>query len=609
VTRGASDPDSFDLDAVQAKYQQERAKRLTKSRGVLQDLRGDEQFARYLRDPFTPYVERAPVSDDVDVAVIGAGIAGVVLGAKLREVGVERIRLIDKAGGIGGTWYWNRYPGLYCDVESYIYMPMLEEMDYVPTSRYATGDEIRRHVDAIAHRFGLVDDALFHTGVETSEWSDELGCWIMSTDRGDTIRARYLVHAVGILNLVQLPKIPGMEDFRGAAFHSARWDYAYTGGAPDDPRLTNLADKVVGVIGTGGSAIQAVPALAEWSQHLYVFQRTPSAIGVRDNRPTDAYLREPLHPGWQRERMENFAAVMIGQPVAHDLTDDGWTHHMAKVANPQIAPGMSPEEIARMVEEFDYGVMEEHRARVDAIIDDPSVAEALKPYYRYLCKRPLFHDEYLPTFNRPNVTLVDCPGGVEQITDHGAIANGVEYELDCIVYATGFEPEITPFARRAGHTIIGRNGVTMAEKWKDGVTSLHGMMAHGFPNMFLMPAPGQQAVTTVNYTHLAVVGAEHIAATISLLDKRGVKVFDVRRDAEDAWTDAIVSKWRDASAFMASCTPSRLNFEGDPSRANPRNGSYGGGSGNVFEFQDLLRDWREQGDFVGLDLDDATDGS
>jgi cation diffusion facilitator CzcD-associated flavoprotein CzcO len=266
---------------------------------------------------------------------------------------------------------------------------------------------------------------------------------------------------------------------------------------------------------------------------------------------------------------------------------------------------MSPDDIMRRAEAFDDAVMEEHRARVDHVVVDPTAAEALKPYYRYLCKRPLFHDEYLPSFNRPNVTLVDCPRGVEQITEHGAVADGIHYELDCIVYATGFEPEITPFARRAGHTIIGRDGVTMAEKWKDGVTSLHGMMTRGFPNMFLMPAPGQQAVTTVNYTHLALVGAEHIAATIALLDARGVKVFDVSQEAEDAWTDAIVSKWRDARAFMAACTPSRLNFEGNPDRANPRNGSFGGGSGNVFEFQELLAAWREQGEFAGLELDGA----
>jgi len=604
MTRSTGPSPSFDPEAVHAKYQEERAKRVSASRKEIQDLRGNDRFAEYLRDPFTAFVERAPIVDEAGtgVVIVGAGLAGVVLGAKLRDAGVRDIRLVDKAGGIGGTWYWNRYPGLFCDVESYIYMPMLEEMGYVPTSRYATGAEILRHLEAIADRYDLVDDAVFQTQVERSEWDEAGACWVLHTDRGDEMRARHLVLAPGILNLMKLPRIPGMEDFEGKAFHSARWDYDYTGGAPGDPRLTKLADKVVGLIGAGGTAIQCVPPLAESSKHLYVFQRTPSAIGVRDNRPTDEHFAEQQHPGWQRERMENFSAIMIGRDVGPDLTDDSWTHHMAKVSNPPIEPGMSADEISRMVEEIDYAVMEEHRTRVEQLVSDPDVAEALKPYYRYLCKRPLFHDEYLPTFNRPDVTLVDCPGGVERVTERGVVANGTEYELDCIVYATGFEAEVTAFPRRAGHPIIGRGGLTMAEKWKDGAATLHGMTTRGFPNFFIMPTPAQQSVTTVNYTHLATIGAEHIAATIAKLDELGVAVFDVSQEAEDAWVDAIVSCYRDTTAFMAACTPSRLNYEGDPTQMSPRTGSYGGGYGDFYGYQDLLREWRESGDFPGWEL-------
>ena len=599
----------FDPAAVRDKYERERAKRMTETRGILYDLKTDERFTAYTRDPHTPFVERDPVATDVDVAIIGAGMSGVVAGAKLRDAGLRRIMLIDKAGGVGGTWYWNRYPGVMCDVESYIYMPMLEEMNYVPTTRYAFGDEIRRHLDAIATKYGLVDDALFHTGVETSRWDESSGHWVISTDRGDEVRARYLILAPGILNLMKLPAIPGMDDFRGTAFHIARWDYEYTGGGPDDPHLTNLADKVVGVVGVGASGIQAVPPLAESAKHVYVFQRTPSAIGVRGNRPTDAEFGEHLRPGWQRERMENLSALMIGRPVETNLVDDGWTWHTARLNNPVIEPGMDPGDIARMVEEFDYEVMEEHRKRIEKIVADPAVAEMLKPYYRYGCKRPCFHDEYLAAFNNPNVTLVDCPAGVERITEHGAIANDTEYELDCIVYATGFEAELTPFPRRAGHTIIGRDGVTMEEKWKDGVISLHGMTTRGFPNMFIMPAPGQQAVTTHNFTHLMVLGAEHIAATVELLEARGVRGFDVTEEGEQGWTEIILSTWRDNSAFMAACTPSRLNFEGNPSMLNPRSGAYGGGYGDCFGYRDLLADWRARGDFEGWELIEAGDES
>jgi cation diffusion facilitator CzcD-associated flavoprotein CzcO len=603
-----TDHDSaFDPEAVRAKYESERAKRMTPGRGVIHDLKADARFKDYLRDPFTPFTERGPITRETDVAVIGAGMSGVVVGAKLREAGVRDVTLIDKAGGIGGTWYWNRYPGVMCDVESYIYMPMLEELNYVPKTRYAFGEEIRQHLDAVATKYGLVDEALFHTGVETSAWDEATSRWVISTDRGDEIRARYLIMAVGILNLMKLPVIPGMEEFEGAAFHTARWDYDVTGGSQEDPRMTKLADKVVGVVGVGASGIQALPPLAESAKHVYVFQRTPSAIGVRGNRPTGDDFAVQLYPGWQKDRMENFSAVMIGRSVERNLVDDGWTWHTARINNPAIEEGMTGEDIAARVESFDYDVMEEHRARIEEIVSDPSVAEGLKPYYRYLCKRPCFHDEYLFAFNNPNVTLVNCPGGVELITKHGAVANGTEYELDCIVYATGFEAELTPFARRAGHTIIGRGGITMEEKWKDGVISLHGMATHGFPNMLIMPAPGQQAVTTHNFTHLMILGAEHIATTIGLLEERGVKWFEVTEEAENAWTDTILSTARDNSAFMAACTPSRLNFEGHPEVFNLRSGAYGGGYGDVFGYRDLLAEWRSSGEFAGFELDEEPD--
>jgi cation diffusion facilitator CzcD-associated flavoprotein CzcO len=488
-------------------------------------------------------------------------------------------------------------------------MPKLEEMGHVPTTRYAFGDEIRRHLDAIAQRYDLVDSALFHTTVQRSEWDEGAARWILTTDRGDVIRARYLVVAPGILNLMKLPAIAGMETFCGHSFHSARWDYGYTGGAPGDPHLDKLGDKLVGIIGTGASAIQAVPPLAESASHLYVFQRTPSAIGVRGNRLTPDDFADGLEPGWQRRRMENFSSVMIGVPVEQDLTDDGWTHHMGKLANPTIAEGMSIDDIMLNVETFDFSVMEEHRSRVSEVVHDQRVAESLKPYYRYLCKRPCFHDEYLPAFNRDNVTLVDSPAGIEQVTERGVVVDSEEITLDCIIYATGFEAELTPFPRRATHPIIGRGGMTIAEKLADGPITLFGLMTGGFPNMFLMPAPGLQSVVTVSYTHLAVEGAEHIAETIAALARRGVQSADVLPEAEQAWTAEIVSAYQDTSVFMAACTPSRINFEGDVSQANPRTGTYGGGFGDFFAYQQVLRDWRKRGDFAGLRLEEGADAA
>ncbi|HUA94341.1 MAG TPA: NAD(P)/FAD-dependent oxidoreductase, partial [Acidimicrobiales bacterium] len=394
----------FDPAAVRAKYLAERDRRLVPGRSDIQDLRHDERFAHYRDDPITPVVPRDPVTDEVDVVIVGGGIAGIVAGANLRKAGVERIRIIDQAGGVGGTWYWNRYPGVMCDVESYIYMPMLEELDYVPVRRYAYGEEILEHLEAVADRFDLVSDALFHTGVTRTEWHEDEGRWRVQTDRGDELTCRWYVLAVGILNLLKLPVIPGMEEFTGRSFHTARWDYEYTGGAAHEP-LTKLKDKVVALVGNGASGIQCVPPLAESAKQVYVFQRTPSAIGVRGNRPTEPAFAASLEPGWQQARWDNFQAIMMGVPVETDMVDDGWTHHFGPTHHPVIEPGMSPADIMRRAEEFDFGVMEEHRGRIIETVTDPRVAEALKPYYRYLCKRPCFHDEYLPVFNLPNVTL------------------------------------------------------------------------------------------------------------------------------------------------------------------------------------------------------------
>lgn len=592
---------AFDPDAVHAKYLAERDKRLVPGRTAIRDLAGDEHAAGYRADPFTPYTEREPIIDDADVVIVGGGIAGILAGAHLRKAGVERIRIIDEAGGVGGTWYWNRYPGVMCDVESYQYLPMLEELDYIPSRRYAFGEEIRLHLQAIADRFDLVPDALFHTAVTETVWDDDAGRWKVHTNRGDELSCRFYVLAVGILNLMKLPAIPGMDDFAGRAFHTARWDYGFTGGRPGEA-LTDLGDKVIALIGTGASGLQCLPPLAEAAKHVYVFQRTPSAIGVRGNRPTDPSFAADLQPGWQKARMDNFQSIMLGRPVEADLTDDGWTHHYAAVQNPPRRKGMSAEEFMRTAEQLDFAIMEEHRRRIDGLVEKPEVAAALKPYYRYLCKRPCFHDEYFDAYNRDNVTLIDCPAGIERITQRGPVVGGHEYDVDGIIYGTGFEAEVTPLPRRIGHNVVGRNGVSLAEKWADGAASLYGMMSRGFPNMFVMPAPGQQSVVTVNYTQLAVFGAEFVAGTVELLGKQGVEVFDVSADAEADWIQQIVDTYVDPSGVMSACTPSRLNNEGDPGAIRPRDTNFGRGFGDFFAYRERLETWLAAGEFDGLDL-------
>jgi cation diffusion facilitator CzcD-associated flavoprotein CzcO len=593
----------YDPEVVRARYLAERDKRLVPGRADIRDLARDEHFARYREDPFTPVADRTPVVEDVDVVIVGGGIAGLVAGAQLRKAGIERIRVVDQAGGIGGTWYWNRYPGVMCDVESYMYLPLLEELGYVPKHRYAYGEEIRLYLEAVAERFDLVSDALFHTGVTRATWDDDAARWRVNTDRGDELRARYYVLAVGLLNLLKLPAIPGMEDFAGPSFHTARWDYSVTGGGPGEP-LTGLRDKVVGLIGTGATGIQCLPALAEAAEHVIVFQRTPSAIGERGNRPTAPDFAAGLEPGWQQARMDNFQALMLGRAVGADLVDDGWTHHYAAVHHPPRRKDMTIEEYIRGAEELDFGIMEQHRRRVEEMVADPATAEVLKPHYRYLCKRPCFHDEYLLAFNNPNVSLVDCPAGFERVTEHGPVVDGRPYEVDVLIYGTGFEPEVTPLARRAGHDIVGRDGVDLADKWAEGPATLFGMMTRGFPNLFVMPAPAQQCVVTVNYTQLAVLGAEFIGGAVGILERRGARSFDVSAAAEEDWTQKIVDSFVDGRAVMSACTPSRINQEGNPGSLSPRSGNYGRGFGDYFAYRDLLHGWVERGDCEGLELDD-----
>lgn len=591
----------YDAESIRSKYLAEREKRLVDGRAEIVDLRGDDHLARYRRDPFTAHEDRDALADDIEVLIVGAGMAGILAGVHLRKAGLRRIRIIDEAGGFGGTWYWNRYPGLMCDTEASVYLPMLEDLGTLPTHRYAYGDEIRAHLESLAGKYGLAEDALFHTRAETTEWDEASRRWRVRTDRGDRITATYVIMATGILNLMKLPAIAGMESFGGTSFHTARWNYEYTGGTIHGG-LDGLGDKAVAIIGAGGTAVQSVPHLAEGAKQLYVFQRTPSAIGRRDQGPLPDDFGDDLHPGWQRERMENFQAILQGMPVEVDLVDDGWTRDWARATALPFDPEWSVDEYARRVEEVDFEIMEAHRRRIDETVHDPDTAERLKPYYRYPCKRPLFHDDFLLAFNRPTVELVDCPAGIERITETGLIANGRHYDVDCIIFATGFEAEMTPLPRRVGHDVTGRDGVRLADRWADGPRTLHGVVSRGFPNMMLMPCPFQQGPVTANHTLAALEIAEHIGAVIGALEAKGVAAFEVSEAAEDAWCAKFLRAGPGLGDFQAECTPSRINNEGDPTGLNPLAGVYG----DFFRFARLLADWRATGEFEGFELTAAT---
>ena len=590
----------FDPDALRERYRAERDKRLRPD-GNEQYVEVAGDFTRYGDDPYVdePLVREA-LHDEVDVVIVGGGLGGLVTGAKLREAGVGRIRVIDRASDFGGTWYWNRYPGAQCDIESYIYLPLLEEIGYIPKEKYARGSEIWDYCRSIGTRYDLYDDACFQTGVTGAEWDDDAQRWVISTDRGDRIQARFVVMSIGSSNRPKLPAIPGIDTFGGHIFHTSRWDYEYTGGSPEGG-LTGLAEKRVGIIGTGATAIQVVPHVGASARELYVFQRTPSSVGDRNNAPTDPAWAESLEPGWQRARMANFTTLVAGGPQEQDLVNDGWTDIMRNLGALLVkAPdaATSIEAITAAVELADFHKMEQIRARVDAVVNDPATAEALKPFYRMFCKRPCFSDDYLPTFNRPNVTLVDTDGkGVDRITPEGVVAGGRLYEIDCLILSTGFEVG-TAYTRRAGCEVVGRDGQRLADKWAKGIATFQGFHAHGFPNLFFL---GQtQTGYSVNYSHMVTEQTDHVAFLIDNCLHREHGYIEATQEAEDEWVAIIRTPQAALRDFLVDCTPGYYNNEGDPDNPDSLlSGQYPGGADAFF---DLLRHWREDGTFSGVVL-------
>ncbi|HEV2682526.1 MAG TPA: NAD(P)/FAD-dependent oxidoreductase, partial [Rhodanobacter sp.] len=491
-----------------------------------------------------------------------------------------------------------------CDVESYCYLPLLEELNYIPKHKYSFAPEILEHSRNIARHFRLYDDALLQTGVTELKWDEAAGRWIVSTNRGDRFTARYIAMANGPLSRPKLPGIPGINEFKGHTFHTSRWDYAYTGG-DSTGNLTGLADKTVGIIGTGATAVQCIPHLGEWAKQLYVFQRTPSSVDVRNNGPTDPAWAASLQPGWQRRRQDNFNILVSGGDQDEDLVKDGWTDIFrsvtgtaAKEASRKLGRRLTGPERSQMMELADYRKMNQVRARVDSIVKDPVTAEALKPWYRQFCKRPCFHDEYLQTYNRPNVTLVDTHGhGVEALTEHGVVANGHEYKVDCLIFATGFEVG-TSFTRRAGYDIIGRDGVTLSEHWNGGLRTLHGLTTHGFPNCFFLGFT--QGAITISVPQALGEQADHVTHLVTEAKARGAKILEPTAEGEEAYVAEVKSLARLGQRFYMECTPGYYNSEG-------ASGNKGGFFSNMYgagpiRFFDLLKAWRANGKLDGLAL-------
>ncbi|MGB0621416.1 MAG: flavin-containing monooxygenase [Myxococcota bacterium] len=590
----------FDPYQLRARYEQERLKRIREdANDQYRKLAGE--FADYLEDTHSESrTERAPLHDEVQVAIIGGGFGGLLTGARLREAEVEDIRFIDSAGDFGGTWYWNRYPGIACDIEAYIYMPLLEETGYMPSQKYATGAEIFEHCRRIGKHYDLYRDTCFQTRVTELRWDDQAARWIISTDRGDEMRARFVCNSLGFLNRPKLPGIPGIEDFQGHSFHTSRWDYDYTGGSSEGG-LDRLGDKRVGIIGTGATSVQCVPHLAESAQHLFVFQRTPSSIDVKDNPKTDPEWAKALEPGWHQKRMDNFQVLTQGGYQEEDLVADNWTEIIRKFISTtlsQDSPDLSPEAIEKQIELTDFEKMEQIRSRVDEIVDDPMVAQALKPYYRQFCKRPCIHNEYLPAFNRDNVTLVDTDGkGVERITERGVVVAGQEYELDCLIFASGFEVG-TDYTSRGGYELIGRDGRTLTDHWGKGARTLHGMQSNGFPNCFFIMNIVQSGFA-VNFTHGLGDTAKHLAVIISRALQEDIDAVEASEEAEAGWVGRVLDAAGARGGFIDSCTPGYYNNEGKPGEASTQNGYFFGEPG---EFMQILKDVQADGGLTGLEI-------
>ena len=595
----------FDPQELREKYRSERDKRVRED-GENQYIEAASEFAEYAdTDPYVEAINRDPLALNITVAIIGAGFSGLMTAARLKERGITDIRIIESGGDFGGTWYWNRYPGAQCDIESYCYLPLLDEIGYMPKEKYSYAPEIFEHTQRVGHHFGLYDNAIFQTRVKEVRWLEEEQCWRVSTNHNDDIKAQFVIQATGPANRPKLPGIPGIKSFKGHTFHTSRWDYDYTGG-DHKGGLTKLADKKVAIIGTGATAIQCVPFLGKHAEKLIVFQRTPSSVDLRGNKPTDEEWYKSLEPGWQRERRENFAAVLFGQEFANDLVNDGWTDIARRIGlslmNRNADSGnLDMAEIALRAEIADFQKMNEIRARVEAECDNDETAEKLKPWYRQFCKRPTFNDDYLASFSRSNVALVDVSGskGVEAITEKGVVANGVEYEVDCIIYSTGFE--ITTAAhRRVDFDTLGRNGESLYDHWAKGYRTLHGLSSHGFPNWFTIGI--NQNALSPNMTSMFDDQAVHVSYIIDEVKKRGKQVAEPTAEAEQQWVDHIVElagSGAAASKFLQDCTPGYYNREGQPTTANVQNSTYVPG---IIAFNKLLKDWREAGTLDGVEL-------
>lgn len=516
--------------------------------------------------------------------------------------------------------------GIACDTESYIYLPLLEETGYVPETKYATGNEIRLYADLLADKWNLRDKALFGANITSVVWDAKASKWTSTMTQEDIsvnkierkIRSDFVFLTTGLFDHPKLPRIPGLEDFRGASFHTSRWDYSITGGSPSDPSLSLLKDKRVGVIGTGATAVQAVPHLAKWAKELFVFQRTPASVDIRNNRATDPVEwsdKIAATKGWQRERRANFDACMCPGVSPHtgmDLVSDAFSHlnASAQLGSPFQVTNDNIGEYLDKIHTIDMPRQARLRARVAEIVRDKKTAEALTNWYPSWCKRPGVHDDYLQSFNLSSVHLVDTDGkGVDRITETGVVAGGgEEIPLDVLVFSTGYGL-VVGGGRDAifSFDTVGRAGRSLEDKFLQGGTStLHGVMSHDFPNLFWL-GPWQSGVSA-NYTTTLDNLTKHIAFIVSqAIKKKGENcLIETTVEAEEAWTGRVLQSAL-AFAGMAGCTPNYMNREGDMDRISKPADQLKAAKGALWglgigDYVRTIEDWEANGRLEGLEV-------
>ncbi len=472
---------------------------------------------------------------EVDAVVVGAGMAGLYMLIRLRRLGLSTV-VLEAADDVGGTWYWNRYPGARCDIATvdytYSFDPELEDA-WTWSEKYATQPEILRYMQFVAERYDLRRDIRFETKVTAAAWDDDAGVWRITTDGGDTITARYYIMATGCLSVPKEPEIEGADDFRGEVYFTGRWPH----------EKVDFTGKRVAVIGTGSSGIQSIPLIAEEAEQLTVFQRTPNFSVPAVNGPIveermaplaadrEAYReagkwsrggvpREvPLEAAWQltpEERRRRFDQAI----------EEGELFSILSLWADQGTDKQSNEYIAEMI-----------RERIRDIVDDPEVAETLSPRdHAFGTKRPCLDTNYYATYNRPNVRLVDLrKTPIERITEHGVQTTDETVEVDALVYATGFDAMTGAIV---AVDITGRDGVTLKEKWEYGPLTYLGLMSVGFPNLFLITGPGSPSVLS----NMAVSIEQHvdwIADRLGEMAEAGFDRIEPTETAEAGWVQHV----------------------------------------------------------------------